>query len=256
MGYVYVIGIEGSSLVKVGSTVVAPEKRLKALQIGSPYTLKLLKVFQCQESSLVESRIHRFLQEKNTRGEWFEVSIDEVEEAFQGSLEPAQPRSEFSQCFGKRIRKLRRARDWTQHELENRSGLHYTTISRLEKGHSEQIYIETLIKLAKAFEMSLDRLVYGEEEGIEDMEPSSVGFGETLRQWREQRGMTRQQLIDVAFGPGHTPAYRTLLEEIEQDHAEFFLRNVQDAVSLAKALGCTVEDLVEGRVPDAERYMV
>ncbi len=61
-GYVYVIGIEGSSLVKIGMTGHPPEKRLAELQTGIPFRLKLLKVYPCETPKLIaeEKRIaHR-----------------------------------------------------------------------------------------------------------------------------------------------------------------------------------------------------
>jgi hypothetical protein len=71
MGYVYVIGIEGSDLLKIGKCIVAPIVRLRALQIGTPE---------------IEAQIHRLLSKKRRTGEWFDVSVDEIDTAFSEAL--------------------------------------------------------------------------------------------------------------------------------------------------------------------------
>ncbi len=55
-----------------------PQKRLKALQTGSPKRLKLLKIFDYQSRTktneiIIERRIHFFLKMQKVRhnGEWF-----------------------------------------------------------------------------------------------------------------------------------------------------------------------------------------
>ena len=61
--------------------------------------------------------------------------------------------------LGPRLRQTRRALDLTQQQLEQLSGVHYTTISRIEKGHTTQVYAETVRQLAKVLHVSTDYLL-------------------------------------------------------------------------------------------------
>jgi transcriptional regulator with XRE-family HTH domain len=77
--------------------------------------------------------------------------------------------------FGKRLRRIRRAKDLTQQELGKKADIHYTTISRLEAGDATQIYADTVVRLAEALGVNPDRLLRGEEdEG--DVEPAAVAW--------------------------------------------------------------------------------
>jgi transcriptional regulator with XRE-family HTH domain len=61
--------------------------------------------------------------------------------------------------LGQRLRQIRRAKDLTQQDLEQKSGVHYTTISRIETGDSTHVYAETVRELAKALDVSIDYLM-------------------------------------------------------------------------------------------------
>lgn len=65
---VYMIGVEGSSHIKIGyaSDLMS---RLSALQVGTPNNLVMIAVFE--GSKLSESLLHRRLIDQNIRGEWF-----------------------------------------------------------------------------------------------------------------------------------------------------------------------------------------
>jgi transcriptional regulator with XRE-family HTH domain len=52
--------------------------------------------------------------------------------------------------FGSRIRELRHAKEWTQEDLAERSGMNVVQISHLEGGRNEA-KISTILRLAKAF---------------------------------------------------------------------------------------------------------
>jgi transcriptional regulator with XRE-family HTH domain len=61
--------------------------------------------------------------------------------------------------LGQRLRKVRRARDLTQLELEKLSGVHYTTISRIESGEASRPSADTVRELAQALDVSMDYLM-------------------------------------------------------------------------------------------------
>ncbi|MEW2393036.1 GIY-YIG nuclease family protein [Streptomyces venezuelae] len=66
----YVIGIEGSSLVKIGQTSVEPRERRGALQTGLPFELTLL----WSVLGDYEAQLHERFAEYRVRGEWFDLS--------------------------------------------------------------------------------------------------------------------------------------------------------------------------------------
>jgi hypothetical protein len=66
----YVIGIEGSPLVKIGYTSVRPSERRGALQTGLPYALTLL----WSTPGDFETQLHDMFAEHRVRGEWFDLT--------------------------------------------------------------------------------------------------------------------------------------------------------------------------------------
>jgi len=65
--------------------------------------------------------------------------------------------------IGDRLRELREKKNFSQGEIEKRTGLLRCYISRLENGHTVPA-IETLEKLARALEIPLYQLFYDGEE--------------------------------------------------------------------------------------------
>lgn len=65
--------------------------------------------------------------------------------------------------MGQRIRRLRKAKGWSQTDLAERSGLARATIARLElaRGRERLPSFSTLEGLARAFDITLDELVTG-----------------------------------------------------------------------------------------------
>ena len=59
--------------------------------------------------------------------------------------------------FGKRIKELRELNSLSQLDLEIKSGINRTEISRIENG-LKNIEFFTLVKLAEAFEVSIDQM--------------------------------------------------------------------------------------------------
>ncbi|MFF5473368.1 GIY-YIG nuclease family protein [Streptomyces achromogenes] len=66
----YLIGMEGSSSVKIGYTSTNPRKRLAGLQTGQPMLLSLL--WSCPGN--YEADLHARFSSYHQRGEWFDLS--------------------------------------------------------------------------------------------------------------------------------------------------------------------------------------
>lgn len=66
----YLIGIEGSPLVKIGYTGGDPKKRLANLQTGVPMELALLHTWPGDH----EGGLHRRFAQYRKRGEWFDLT--------------------------------------------------------------------------------------------------------------------------------------------------------------------------------------
>jgi transcriptional regulator with XRE-family HTH domain len=60
--------------------------------------------------------------------------------------------------LAQRLRELRARYDWSLHELAERSGVHYITIHRAEKG-STRITAPVVIALAKTLQVTTDYLL-------------------------------------------------------------------------------------------------
>jgi len=58
-----------------------------------------------------------------------------------------------------RIKQLRRKVGWSQQKLAEKAELSYTVITKIEQGVAKRPSIQTMIKLADAFGISLDDLV-------------------------------------------------------------------------------------------------
>ena len=59
----------------------------------------------------------------------------------------------------KNLKKPRNKKDWTQERLARESGISFHTLIKIESGRIKNPRLETLIKLAKALGVSIDRLV-------------------------------------------------------------------------------------------------
>ncbi|MCM8797697.1 MAG: helix-turn-helix transcriptional regulator [Candidatus Omnitrophica bacterium] len=61
--------------------------------------------------------------------------------------------------LAKRLKELRKERNWTQQKLAEKAGLSFNAITKIEQGAAEHPTLKTLLKLADAFGVSLDALV-------------------------------------------------------------------------------------------------
>ncbi len=59
----------------------------------------------------------------------------------------------------KKVKELRKSAGWSQQKLAQYSGLSYNMITKIEQGQAKYPSIQTVIKIADAFNMSIDELV-------------------------------------------------------------------------------------------------
>jgi hypothetical protein len=87
MKYVYLANIEDTNIYKIGFTKQVPEKRVKGLQTGNPYKIKLVNSYKSDIAPSIESVIHNFFKYKknnpnegiNLLGEWFVLEKNDIE---------------------------------------------------------------------------------------------------------------------------------------------------------------------------------
>jgi len=58
------------------------------------------------------------------------------------------------------LKKLRKKKGWSQERLARESGISYQTLIKIEQDRIKTPRLDTLIKLAKALGVSLDKLVW------------------------------------------------------------------------------------------------
>lgn len=61
--------------------------------------------------------------------------------------------------LSKRIKELRKKAGWSQQKLAEKAGLSYNAVTKIEQGAAKQPTIQTMVKIADAFGISLDKLV-------------------------------------------------------------------------------------------------
>lgn len=59
----------------------------------------------------------------------------------------------------KNLRKYRIEKDWSQEKLAREAGISYQTVIKIERGGIKNPKLETMLKLSKALNISLDDLV-------------------------------------------------------------------------------------------------
>lgn len=62
------------------------------------------------------------------------------------------------------VKKLRKERGLTLRDLANKSGLAFGAIGNIERGVIKDPHLSTVIKLAKAFNISVNELISNREE--------------------------------------------------------------------------------------------
>ena len=57
------------------------------------------------------------------------------------------------------LKKFRKKAGWSQQKLAEKAGLSYNAITKIEQGAAKKPTIQTMVKIADAFGVSLDELV-------------------------------------------------------------------------------------------------
>lgn len=65
--------------------------------------------------------------------------------------------TDFLPRFGKRIKELRNAKKYSQEELADKAGLHWTYVGQMERGERNPT-LKNIIKLARALNISMHEL--------------------------------------------------------------------------------------------------
>jgi DNA-binding XRE family transcriptional regulator len=157
-GYVYAIGIEGTTLVKIGRARDV-EKRLLTLQIGLPYRLFLVVSRWVEDSMESERLLQSQLQGTHVRGEWFDAAPEALQSLFAQEMPMAPLRVPLENHLGERLLIARRRKKLSQQQLAAAVGVNKATIYRIEKGKSEDIPVGTLKKIAIELGVSADWLL-------------------------------------------------------------------------------------------------
>lgn len=95
--------------------------------------------------------------------------------------------------FGKRLRELRKVREWTQEDLENRSGVSAQMISHFETGTRQSASADNLVSLARALGCSVDYLL-GQTNEPELTDPRARAV---FRRLSQASGKTMEQALRV-----------------------------------------------------------
>lgn len=82
MGSVYLLKteIDDWTIYKIGFTKKSIQKRIKQLQTGSATPIHLVHFYKTQNYSKVEKWLHRKWKQKRQKGEWFDLSLEDVNE--------------------------------------------------------------------------------------------------------------------------------------------------------------------------------
>ena len=65
----------------------------------------------------------------------------------------------MSGTYLKNLKKSRKKKGWSQEKLAREAGISYQTLIKIEQGRIKNPRLDTLIKLAKALGVSIDKLV-------------------------------------------------------------------------------------------------
>jgi hypothetical protein len=77
MPYVYVM--KCNEFYKIGFSNNI-EKRIKTLMVGNPYELEIIFVFEHNDAKEIEFFLHSRYKKENIRGEWFALSLEQIQE--------------------------------------------------------------------------------------------------------------------------------------------------------------------------------
>ena len=89
--------------------------------------------------------------------------------------------------FGEKLKKLRKEKEWTQNDLGNKINMHERIISKYELNQVKPTS-DVIVKIARAFKVSTDYLLFNEETEIK---PSTyLKNGKLIELFEELEKMT------------------------------------------------------------------
>jgi len=94
--------------------------------------------------------------------------------------------------IGENIKAMREMRDMKRSELIERSGVSSAQLGRIEKGEQKNPTIETLVAIATALNVSIDELVFGQEN------ESSLYLQKAIESLPEERKKFIKEIIRMA----------------------------------------------------------
>ena len=68
--------------------------------------------------------------------------------------------SDIKHAFGRRVRQLRKERNWSQEKLAEMSGMHWTYIGQVERGE-RNLTLQSMESIARAFRIKITNLFRG-----------------------------------------------------------------------------------------------
>ena len=71
--------IEGKTLYKIGYTKREIEKRIKEFRTGNASEFYIIDSFQSKWGTKIEAQLHRNYRSKKIRGEWFDLTKEDVD---------------------------------------------------------------------------------------------------------------------------------------------------------------------------------
>lgn len=96
--------------------------------------------------------------------------------------------------FGENVKRLRKQQGWSQAELAARVGVHLNHINRIETGRTIAA-IDVGVKLAEAFEVTLDYLVNNASGKAEEIRIEDQTFAEKIRLLNSLDAEDRQMIL-------------------------------------------------------------
>lgn len=77
-GFVYLIGNRKQKIYKIGLSR-QPKERFKAFNTKLPFTVEILHQIEATDMKKAEKLLHDWMKDKNTHGEWFNLSQKEID---------------------------------------------------------------------------------------------------------------------------------------------------------------------------------
>ncbi|RJO74286.1 MAG: XRE family transcriptional regulator [Myxococcales bacterium] len=120
-----------------------------------------------------------------------EMSMLEISAPTEGRMPRRKKSWQEYEVVGKRIRSLRKSRDWSQIDLAHHAGLSASYLAEIERGGRNPT-LETIINVAAALNVSAGFLVDGVQED------SAIGMETISRVWPSLSKSKREALSQLA----------------------------------------------------------